>query len=90
MRGSHFFFIPTTGSVRIAHYTCGYFSVARRAGLNPYARSSANINLLHCELASRMFNFKIQNSKSNFSMAFGRVKTKTDVLVIEFLETPNS
>ncbi len=27
------FFIPTTGSVRIAHYTCGYFSTARRGGL---------------------------------------------------------
>ncbi|MBQ8479155.1 MAG: hypothetical protein IJ503_02075, partial [Akkermansia sp.] len=30
------FFIPTTGSVRVAHYTCGYFSVARSAGLNSF------------------------------------------------------
>ena len=41
----------------------------------PLAHPPANINLLHCELASRMFNFKIQNSKSNFSTAFGRVKS---------------
>ena len=30
-------FIPTTGSVRVAHYTCGYFSVARFAGLKSAA-----------------------------------------------------
>ena len=37
LRGAHFFFIPTTGSVRDAHYTCGYFSVARCAGLKSAA-----------------------------------------------------
>ncbi|MBQ8480393.1 MAG: hypothetical protein IJ503_08430, partial [Akkermansia sp.] len=42
---------------------------------SPSAHTPTNINLLHCELASRMFNFKIQNSKSNFSTAFGRVKS---------------
>ena len=41
----------------------------------PLAHTLANINLLHCELASRMFNFKIQYSKYNFSSAYGRVKS---------------